>query len=1449
MAGEFSRFPIGSVIFQPALAITSVSPPSASAGDPAFTLTVNGSGFSSGCSVQWNGSPRPTTFVGSTQVTAAITAADIQTQGTATITVASVTPAATSAGVTFSIIPSITDILSVLDGIASMTAAQFSTQQPTLAGAESNLHSYLTNQEAAINGLNAQLSAANAQTASLTSQNASLSQQVQQQATQITQLQSQLAAASNQAASPLEIAQSLKSVVDQIQQTAASTPGMQATLTNLNVQMKTLLSVARDTPTSPAEAQLVFPDPNALPDPATLSTVSLSFGAIPNLQAASAASSGAPASAGASGPAPSNVPAPPRAQMGPVPPRRGSLPPDGNELFDDPAGRRQWFRRSRALRDGQLPAGLIGRESIKKRRFERALRRQRRMLMQALGTPAAPSMPEAAQALQPGAAPLRPAPPGGPGTTNWSLLGPDQVAGGAGGAQLVVVSGRITSLAVGPGGSRIYAGAANGGVWYSADGAATWTPLDQYSTMSPTETQPLEADSLSVGAIAVLFGAAASSSSSDSSSASAGGIGAFADTIYVGTGEANGNLDAYYGIGIKRSTDGGQTFTVEGTNLSTSEVYRIVIDPVDPTIVFAATTTGIYRRPAGPDFSNWTKVTDPDSNLANSAITDLVVAGTGQNRAYYAATVNQVFQSSDIFKNADGTATWTAINGITNPSANPLNNPLRKALAAGENDTSVVYCLVQGQSGQNQADFTLFRLDSTSGGAFLPVTIPANVSLLGGFGWYDIVVAVDPGNANTVYLLGSATLESNKWALAMYKGTLGAVSGGYAFTGSGPTWIGTGVHPDGHTLAFATNADGTHDGTNVWVGCDGGVFQSTASGSAGSFAAKNVGLSITQITYFSLRADTADELYAGCQDNGTLRYTVSSTPPWYQSGGGDGGGVAINPASTSQIIRQYTFGSLEVSTDDGATWGAAQFPTSSIDWGQMRDPNVLASYTEYNAGPFYGPVRALLSGSKTLVAFGTNRLWLRPDWSDPWVTLPTNSNPYSGATPNTTQDVLDTNGANVTAIAFGSPTMILFATSGGRDPQTQAGQNGKIWRLDQQADGSWTSTQQPAIINLPAPQLVFITALAVEDATRGSFYAALGSAGGEHILYFDGSQWHSAGLVATTLDVPAHAIAIHPADPNTLFLGTDVGVWKGVKTATPSSSSSSSSDSSASGVTTLAWTWTPFSDGLPEAAIQDLAIQPTAQKLRAATHGRGVWEIPIDWPSSSSSSSSDSSSSDSSSSSSSSSDSSSSDSSSSDSSSSDSSSSDSSSSDSSSSDSSSSDSSSSDSSSSDSSSSDSGNGGSSSSDSGNGDSSSSDSGNGDSSSSDSGNGDSSSSDSGNGDSSSSDSGNGDSSSSDSGNGDSSSSDSGNGDSSSSDSGNGDSSSSDSGNGDSSSSDSGNGDSSSSDSGNGDSSSSDSGNGDSSSSDSGNGNGNSNAPSPPPRPAAKRKRGWLSWLRP
>jgi VCBS repeat protein/ASPM-SPD-2-Hydin domain-containing protein len=67
-------------------------PTAVAPGGAAFTLTVNGTGFASGAVVNWNGSPRATTFVSASQVTAAILSTDIATAQTASVTVTNPAP-------------------------------------------------------------------------------------------------------------------------------------------------------------------------------------------------------------------------------------------------------------------------------------------------------------------------------------------------------------------------------------------------------------------------------------------------------------------------------------------------------------------------------------------------------------------------------------------------------------------------------------------------------------------------------------------------------------------------------------------------------------------------------------------------------------------------------------------------------------------------------------------------------------------------------------------------------------------------------------------------------------------------------------------------------------------------------------------------------------------------------------------------------------------------------------------------------------------------------------------------------------------------------------------------------------------------------------------------------------------------------------------------------------
>jgi uncharacterized protein (TIGR03437 family) len=85
-----SNYTAGTLTFvqnNPVPAIANLTPASREVGSGAFTLTVNGTNFINGSVVRWNGTDRATSFVNSTQLTAAISASDVATAGTASVTV------------------------------------------------------------------------------------------------------------------------------------------------------------------------------------------------------------------------------------------------------------------------------------------------------------------------------------------------------------------------------------------------------------------------------------------------------------------------------------------------------------------------------------------------------------------------------------------------------------------------------------------------------------------------------------------------------------------------------------------------------------------------------------------------------------------------------------------------------------------------------------------------------------------------------------------------------------------------------------------------------------------------------------------------------------------------------------------------------------------------------------------------------------------------------------------------------------------------------------------------------------------------------------------------------------------------------------------------------------------------------------------------------------------
>nr|MDQ3934194.1 IPT/TIG domain-containing protein [Actinomycetota bacterium] len=88
-SGGQSTAPVQLPVVAPGPAVSELEPNIAPAGAAGFTLTVGGSGFEPGATVQWNGSALLTTFVSDSQVSAPVAASLIATPGTAQVTVVS----------------------------------------------------------------------------------------------------------------------------------------------------------------------------------------------------------------------------------------------------------------------------------------------------------------------------------------------------------------------------------------------------------------------------------------------------------------------------------------------------------------------------------------------------------------------------------------------------------------------------------------------------------------------------------------------------------------------------------------------------------------------------------------------------------------------------------------------------------------------------------------------------------------------------------------------------------------------------------------------------------------------------------------------------------------------------------------------------------------------------------------------------------------------------------------------------------------------------------------------------------------------------------------------------------------------------------------------------------------------------------------------------------------
>jgi hypothetical protein len=172
--------------------------------------------------------------------------------------------------------------------------------------------------------------------------------------------------------------------------------------------------------------------------------------------------------------------------------------------------------------------------------------------------------------------------------STWNPLGPAPIIHGqVPGNQ--PVSGRITALAADPTNPNvIYIGAAGGGVWKTTNGGASWTSLTGFVSI------PF------IGAIAL-----APSNP---------------NIIYVGTGEGNQGCDCYYGVGILKSTDGGNTWTTLGSSyFFRHAISKILVDRTNPNIVYGGSQDNGTEEYTGSPPLGWNLVALGDGSMPKTA--------------------------------------------------------------------------------------------------------------------------------------------------------------------------------------------------------------------------------------------------------------------------------------------------------------------------------------------------------------------------------------------------------------------------------------------------------------------------------------------------------------------------------------------------------------------------------------------------------------------------------------------------------------------------------------------------------------------------------------------------------------------------------------------------------------------------------------------------------------
>jgi hypothetical protein len=677
---------------------------------------------------------------------------------------------------------------------------------------------------------------------------------------------------------------------------------------------------------------------------------------------------------------------------------------------------------------------------------------------------------------------------------SWTSVGPAPIPNGQTFSVQQAVSGRVTAIAVHPNNSSVaYVGTAQGGVYRTTDGGATWTAIFD------------NAQTLAVGSIAV-----APSQPS---------------TIYVGTGEGNFGCDTFFGVGVYRIDNADSASPVmsgpfnqetsTGSDVLTGRsISKVLVHPTDPNTIFVAANSGgiggigcdvnptqasargVYRSTnATSANATFQLLNTATANSGNRSATDVEFEPGNPNVLWATVVGFSAAGDGGVYRTTNALAATPVFTQVL--AAGSTTATARVELAINKVGTAVtVYAVTSDGSG------TLKRT-TNNGGAW--TTLTAANGFCGTQCFYDMPVAVDPNNAGVLYLGGNADGAST----AILKKSTNAT------TTASFTKVQNGLHADSHAIEVDPSNTG-----NVWFGSDGGVWKS-ADAAATWTSLNNTGFNATQFQSIARHPTDANYSIGGTQDNGTERQRPDGT--WSRTDYGDGGFALIDQNATdTTTVRQYHTYYNQVGTGGIVGLATTTSSTAFENWsfyGCGGTANGLSCND--SAVEFYAPI-ALGPGNPNTLYFGTDRLYRSTN---------------NGATMTVVSQQFAA-GVSVSAIGV-SPRADAVRVVGLS--------NGKVFRTA--TGGASSATMADVTGAIPAK---YVSRVVVDPNNQNAAYVTLagffGNSTTAHVykttdLSAASPTWTGLG-VGTIPDVPVDAFAVDPSDSNYVYAGTDIGVYR-----------------------------------------------------------------------------------------------------------------------------------------------------------------------------------------------------------------------------------------------------------------------------------------------------------------